>query len=156
MYLKRTHFSQRIQIQKKKVQFCNEKLEKKIIFLVAPFHIRFTQSIYVVKLKRLRGKAKRHSKFLKKILSDFFGRQPWNLLWLTLIFEYGRNLHFWDALTSFSKVSNLSILVPLYKVKTLKSGFLRDGSMKNCFFFNSILSQLYIFRFYHAQPCSNS
>ena len=110
MYLKRTNFSQRIQIQKKKVQFCNEKLEKIRIFLVAPFHIRFTQSIYVVKLKRLRGSAKNHSKFLKIFLSDFFGRQPWNLLWLTLIFEFGRKPQFWDTLIQISLQPSQQVL----------------------------------------------
>ena len=39
MYLKRTHFSCRIKIPKKKIYFLNEKMEKSRIVLVAPFHI---------------------------------------------------------------------------------------------------------------------
>ena len=53
---------------------------------------------YIVKLQVLLGKAKCRKKILKKILSDFFGIKFWNLLGLTSNFEYGRNLHIWDAL----------------------------------------------------------
>ena len=83
-----------------------------------------------------KGSVKNQNLFSKKILSIFFGRQYWNLLWLINNFESRRILHFQDTLESFD-----------HFVWALVNPMLKHSTAIQIFFIIFLLSAMYYKQF---------